>query len=55
MEILETFDVTGCAHSAASLAGVDPKTVRRYVDARDWGRLVDAPVQRPARLTSRWG
>jgi hypothetical protein len=46
MEILEAFDVTGCAHSAAALAGVDPKTVRRYVDARDAGRPVDAPVTR---------
>ena len=25
MEILEAFDVTGCAHSAAALAGVDPE------------------------------
>ena len=31
MEILEAFDLTGCAHSAAQLAGCDPKTVRRYV------------------------
>lgn len=46
MEILEAFDATGCAHSAAALAGVDPKTVRRYVAARDAGRPVDAPVQR---------
>jgi len=46
MEILEAFDATGCAHSAAALAGVDPKTVRRYVQARDAGRPVDAPVQR---------
>jgi len=35
MEILEAFDATGCAHSAAGIAGVDPKTVRRYVEARD--------------------
>jgi len=40
MEILEAFDATGCAHSAAALAGVDPKTVRRYVAARDAGRPV---------------
>ncbi len=46
MEILEAFDATGCAHSAAALAGVDPKTVRRYVAARDAGRPVDALVQR---------
>jgi predicted DNA-binding transcriptional regulator YafY len=47
MEILEAFDATGCAHSAAELAGVDPKTVRRYVDARDAGRPVDGGVTRP--------
>ena len=47
MEILEAFDATGCAHSAAVLAGVDPKTVRRYVAKRDAGEPVDAPVQRP--------
>lgn len=47
MEILEAFDATGCAHSAAQIAGVDPKTVRRYVAARDAGRSVDGPVQRP--------
>ena len=34
MEILEAYDVTGCAHSAAVLAGVDPKTVRHYVAKR---------------------
>ena len=49
MEILEAFDVTGCAHSAAVLAGVDPKTVRRYVAKREAGEPVDSPVQR-ARL-----
>jgi predicted DNA-binding transcriptional regulator YafY len=37
MEILEAYDTTGNAHSAAQLAGVDPKTVRRYVAARDAG------------------
>jgi hypothetical protein len=47
MEILEAFDATGCAHSAAQLAGVDPKTVRRYVAKRDAGETVDGPVQRP--------
>ncbi len=35
MEVLEAFDATGCAHSAAGIAGVGPKTVRRYVEARD--------------------
>jgi len=47
MEILEAFDATGSAHSAAVLAGVDPKTVRRYVAARAEGRPLDAPVRRP--------
>lgn len=47
MEILEAFDATGCAHSAAQLAGVDPKTVRRYVAARDAGRPVTGPGRRP--------
>ena len=28
MEILEAFDLTRCAHSAAQLVGVDEKTVR---------------------------
>ena len=46
-EILESFDATGCAHSAAALAGVDPKTVRRCVAKREAGEPVDAPVARP--------
>lgn len=37
MEILEAFDLTRCAWSAAELAGVDPKTVARYVAVRDGG------------------
>lgn len=37
IEILEAFDATGVIHSAAPLAGVDPKTVRRYVATRDAG------------------
>src|SRR5512144_261716 len=48
MEILEAFDATGCAHSAAGLAGVDPKTVRRYLAKREAGIPVDGPVQRPS-------
>jgi transposase len=52
MEILEAFDATGCAHSAAQIAGVDPKTVRRYVAARDAGRPVDGTVQRPKIIDS---
>ncbi|MGH3628045.1 MAG: IS21 family transposase [Sciscionella sp.] len=52
MEILEAFDATGCAHSAAVLAGVDPKTVRRYVAKRDAGEPVDGPVQRAKLIDS---
>src|SRR6266480_5459704 len=37
MEILEAYDLTGCAHSAAQLAGTDRKTVARYVALRDAG------------------
>jgi transposase len=37
MEILEAFDLTRCAHSAAELVGVDAKTVARYVAIRDVG------------------
>lgn len=38
MEILEAFDLTRCAHSAAKLAGCDEKTVARYVAVRDAGQ-----------------
>jgi transposase len=48
MEILEAFDATGCAHSAAALAGVDPKTVRRYVAKREAGVPVDEQARRPS-------
>src|SRR6266542_1077832 len=47
MEILEAFDATGVAHSAAPLCNADPKTVRRYAQARDHGRPVTEPVLRP--------
>ncbi len=46
MEIFEAFDKTGSAHSAAKLAGVDPKTVRRMVAARDAGVPVEGPGRR---------
>lgn len=46
MEILEAYDLTGCAHSAAQLAGCDPKTVARYVGERERGRDPYAPVWR---------
>ena len=45
MEILEAFEKTRCAHSAAALAGVDPKTVRRYVAAREAGHELRAGRQ----------
>ncbi len=47
MEILEAFDLTHCAHSAAELAGCDPKTVARYIEARDRGRDPHARTPRP--------
>lgn len=37
MEILEAYDLTRCAHSAALLVGCDEKTVTRYVAVRDAG------------------
>jgi hypothetical protein len=46
MNILEAFDLTGCAHSAARLAGCDPKTVRHWVAARDLGLPVGGPGRR---------
>jgi transposase len=49
MEILEAYDLTRCAHSAAELAGVDEKTVARYVAIRDEGR---DPLVRPRRVRS---
>ena len=49
MEILEAYDLTGCAHSAAELVGCDPKTVRHHVERRDRGLPVVGPVRR-ARL-----
>src|ERR1700731_4839207 len=49
MEILEAFDLTGCAHSAAQLAGTDRKTVARYVALREAGA---DPVVRERRSRS---
>jgi transposase len=49
MEIFEAYGVTGCAWSAAKLAGVDAKTVARYVAARESGADPFLPVRR-ARL-----
>lgn len=50
MEILEAYEATGSANSAAQLAGVDAKTVRRYVSARDAGAPVTGPGRRPRML-----
>jgi hypothetical protein len=49
MEILQAFDLTRCAHSAAQLCGVDEKTVARYVAIRDAG---GDPLVRPRRVRS---
>lgn len=46
VEILEAFDLTRCAHSAAALCGVDEKTVARYVAIRDAGGDPLARVRR---------
>jgi hypothetical protein len=46
MDILEAFDMTRCAHSAAELAGVDEKTVARYVAIRDGGGDPFTPARR---------
>jgi transposase len=46
MDILEAFDLTRCAHSAAELAGVDEKTVARYVAIRDAGGDPFTPARR---------
>ena len=47
VEILEAFDLTRCAHPAAQLAGVDEKTVARYVAIRDNGGDPFARARRP--------
>jgi hypothetical protein len=46
MNNLEAFDLTGSAHSAARLAGCDPKTVRHWVAQRDLGLPVGGPGRR---------
>lgn len=43
MEILEAFDATGCARSAAGIVGVDPKTVRRGQPRIDLAHYPDHP------------
>jgi hypothetical protein len=50
MEILEAFDLTCCAWSAAELVGCDHKTVARYVALRDVGTDPTAPPRRPREI-----
>lgn len=47
MEILEAFDLTRCAWSAAQLVGCDPKTVAAYVARRDAGLDPFSRLRRP--------
>ena len=47
MEILEAFDLTRCAHSAAQLVGCDPKTVTHHVERRSAGIYAPSPPRRP--------
>jgi transposase len=63
MEILEAYDLTRCAWSAAGLAGCDAKTVARYVAVRDAGgdplararrvRLIDEFLDKVEELVDR--
>ncbi|MDH6129299.1 hypothetical protein [Kitasatospora sp. GP82] len=52
MEIFEALDATECVHSAAALAGVDPKTVSRYARMRDLGFSGTARSVRPKLIDS---
>lgn len=47
MEILEAYDLTRSAWSAAELADCDPKTVQRYVQLRDAGKDAFTRTVRP--------
>ncbi|MFI8642994.1 hypothetical protein [Streptomyces chartreusis] len=47
MEILEAFDLTRCAFSAAQLSGCDPKTVQKYVDRREAGLAPEETARQP--------
>jgi hypothetical protein len=47
MEILEAFDLTRCAWSAAQLVGCDPRTVAAYVARRDAGVAPFSRLRRP--------
>lgn len=50
--ILETYDLTRCAFSAAKLAGCDPKTVQKYVDRRNAGMAPGEAVRRMRMIDS---
>ena len=47
MEFLEAFDRTRCAYSAAQLAGVDERTVTRYVTLRVHVRITGPSMPWP--------
>jgi transposase len=47
MKIFEAYDLTQTYWSAAQLCGADPKTVQRYVEARDLGRNPFERASRP--------
>jgi hypothetical protein len=55
MDILEVYDLTRCAHSAAVLAGCDPKTVAHWVAVRDDSRVptVESETCSPHTASSR--
>ncbi|MEJ3746522.1 IS21 family transposase, partial [Actinomycetes bacterium KLBMP 9797] len=46
MEILAAYDLTGSCRKAAELVGVDHHTVRRYVQLRRTGTVLDGPARR---------
>ncbi|MGH7643904.1 MAG: IS21 family transposase, partial [Candidatus Dormibacteria bacterium] len=54
MEILEAFDLTRCAWTAAQLSGCDAKTVARYVARREAGQDPLRQAPRP-KLVDQFG
>ncbi|MGP4113637.1 IS21 family transposase [Streptomyces sp. 4N509B] len=47
IDILVAYDATESVYAAARITGCDPKTVHRYVTARNTGRLATGPSRRP--------
>lgn len=47
IDILVAYDATESVYAAARITGCDPKTVNRYVTARNSGRLATGPSRRP--------